>query len=222
LGHYPSKSDFERKVRDFLRSAPDGPIEDPLFYREIQDLLYLHPRYEEKVGCGIDRIVVAANVEGSGSGFLILRIDGSSERFSYPKCISGKEPTRKSLAVEAFRFEVRDQISAYRSTVKLPVKCAISGQWIVHPSQLEIDHRVAFRDLLEAFRAEEGYFSWESVLTVGSGEDLRLADRARAARWWAFHKRTAELQPSLKRANAFKGARSQNSRERETTPARVQ
>uniref|UniRef100_UPI00397A0447 hypothetical protein n=1 Tax=Salmonella sp. SAL04284 TaxID=3159862 RepID=UPI00397A0447 len=83
-------------------------------------------------------------------------------------------------------------------------RCAISGEDIVHRSNLHIDHKVPFWRLLKAF-SEVHRVDLSLLDTMGSGEALVLVDQEISKAFEAFHLTHAELQPSSKTANALKG-----------------
>ena len=56
---------------------------------ELAALLKRHPEYAEKLGCGIRHFEVMAAEYGKQC-FRIVRLDDSSDRFSYPTCVSGR------------------------------------------------------------------------------------------------------------------------------------
>ncbi|GJM99703.1 hypothetical protein PR202_ga16828 [Eleusine coracana subsp. coracana] len=64
----------------------------------VEKLLSHHPRSEEKIGCGVDAIMVAKHPNYRNSSCLfVLRTNGDLEDFSYRKCLraylEGKYPS---------------------------------------------------------------------------------------------------------------------------------
>ncbi|KAI4303490.1 hypothetical protein MLD38_039113 [Melastoma candidum] len=51
--------------------------------------LRFHPRYDEKIGCGVKEIKVGYHQEHNSPCFKLVRKDGSVEDFSYHKCVHG-------------------------------------------------------------------------------------------------------------------------------------
>ncbi|WP_367620493.1 DCL family protein [Pseudomonas sp. CAN1] len=174
--------------------------------QKLHLLIALHPDAERKIGSGIDHFKVQRNVLGAGQGLWLVRSDGTEESFSYKRCITGVRQSSYGKVCEALRFSVRSQLIAYRETLTLPAICAISGEEIVHRSNLHIDHKVPFWRLLQAFSEIHGIDL--SVLdTVGSGEGLALVDQEISKAFETFHLTHAELQPSSKTANILKGGK---------------
>ena len=56
---------------------------------EWAELLKRHPEYAQKVGCGVHHFEVIA-AEYGAQCFRIVRLDNSSDSFSYPACVSGR------------------------------------------------------------------------------------------------------------------------------------
>lgn len=202
--HYPSKAALKKALKDFLGTAADGPITPPVRHHALLHLISRHPDAERKIGVGVHHFEVLSNTRGSGRSFVVVRLDETSVRFAYDKCIDRKMEAPEQRAKEAFRFAVRDQLWKYRSSIKLPIRCALTKRWIFKPEDMEIDHKVPFWMLLNRFLKEER-LSISNVATIGNGEDLSLADPALKLRWQRFHAANAELQPLFKLENRAKG-----------------
>jgi hypothetical protein len=203
---YPSKDALKEKISHFLLSAKDGLITQPELVQKLHHLLYLHPRALEKIGAGVREFRVAANSQGSGKSFMVMRHDNTCERFSYRTCIDGQAVSHRARVVETFRFAIRDQRNAYRDSLTLPVQCALTGSQIIRRADLHIDHRIPFSVLLEQFRAGEG-FQLASVAIRGNGERVEFEDLGLRERWCSFHHDNAALQPTCRTANIAKSDR---------------
>lgn len=209
---YNSKEQLKAEVRSFLWLAPSGSISDPDMHDKVNQLLLLHPNAARKIGCGVKEIVVAKNEMGSGKGFMVVRKDGTEVRFSYKRCIDGKVATTRFNAVEAMRFLVRPQIIEFRSKIKLPVKCTITGSWIQNHQEMHIDHTHPFWMLVHDF-CHTFNIDLTTIETRGSGEHLCLADSDLAISFFDYHRTFAELRPTLKVANLNKGGQLNTSTE---------
>lgn len=201
---FASKQDLKQRMKALLESAQEGPIDDPGLVDFLHGLLALHPRSDEKIGVGVARFMIARNQLGYGRGFMLVRTDGTSERFSYKPCINGQSATHRSRVVEAFRFAIRDQRDAFRDAVLLPATCALTGRAIAHRGDLHIDHVVPFWHLLLNFCKLRG-INLDAVATTGTGESLAIADRSIEADFQQFHSTVASLQATHREANAAKG-----------------
>lgn len=81
-----------RALRPHLLSAPAQDLvpDDESFVRE---LFKLHERYAEKVGAGFKSIKVGPSTDHPDSNcFLLVREDGSTDDFSYLKCVAAVFP----------------------------------------------------------------------------------------------------------------------------------
>lgn len=203
---YSSKQELLDRLKVFVATAPVGRVSHNIAIQKLHLLIALHPDAERKIGSGIDHFKVKRNVLGAGQGLWLVRSDGTEESFSYKLCISGVRQSSYGKVCEALRFSVRSQLIAFRETLMLPAKCAISGEDIVHRSDLHIDHKIPFWRLLQAFSEIHG-IDLSMLDTVGSGEALALVDQEVSKAFEAFHLTRAELQPSSKTANALKGGR---------------
>ncbi|KAK3222162.1 hypothetical protein Dsin_009187 [Dipteronia sinensis] len=71
----------------------------------VERLLPFHPKYEKKIGSGIDHILVGYHPEFKGTRcLLIARKDGEIIDFSYRKCIKGLIKNKYPLHADAFIF----------------------------------------------------------------------------------------------------------------------
>ena len=87
---------FEKKgeARDFYKEILNrysvGDVVNAADEADLRALLKHHTEYQVKVGVGIARIEVMANLHGTQS-FKLVRIDGSQDDFSYIHCITPKK-----------------------------------------------------------------------------------------------------------------------------------
>ena len=140
-------------LKEYLRTARMGRVSHPIAIQKLHLLLALHPDAERKIGVGVDHFLIVRN-ELSGRGFRLVRSDGTEDSFSYSKCITGVPQSPHGKACEALRFAVRPQLDAFRAQLTYPVTCAISGEPIVHPNDLHVDHERPFWQLLARFCGE--------------------------------------------------------------------
>jgi hypothetical protein len=202
---YPSKQALLDRLKHFVCSATPGRITSAEGIQKLRLLVALHPDAERKIGVGIDHFLIKRN-ELAGRGLHLVRIDGSTESFSYKKCISGIAQSHHGKVCEALRFVVRPQLDTFRAALTFPVKCAISGQDIVHPNDLHVDHKIPFWRLLEQFCVEHD-LDLRTLETAGSGLSLYLVDSSVSTAFEAFHQEHALLQPACRVANIIKGGR---------------
>nr|WP_249364290.1 DCL family protein [Pseudomonas aeruginosa] len=203
---YSSKQELLNRLKAFVGTAPIGRVSHKIATQKLHLLIALHPDAERKIGSGVDHFKVERNALGAGRGLWIVRSDGTEASFSYKRCITGVRQSSYGKVCEALRFSVRSRLIEFRETLKLPARCAISGEDIVHRSNLHIDHKVPFWRLLKAF-SEVHRVDLSLLDTMGSGEALVLVDQEISKAFEAFHLTHAELQPSSKTANALKGGK---------------
>lgn len=203
---YASKDELKCKLKSFLQQMPEGIISQPANVEKLHYLICLHPRAQEKMGCGISHFEVARNRQGSGSSLVVVRTDGTSERFSYKACIDGQTVSNRAKALEALRFSVRSQMIEFRSTVQLPAICAISQRTITSREDMHIDHKIPFCVIVQDFCSKHG-FNLGHLLTRGNGETLQLEDSKCQQEFQRFHRVHAQLQATSKAANLEKGAK---------------
>jgi len=203
---YSSKQELLNRLRVFVGTAPIGRVSHNIAIQKLHLLIALHPDAERKIGSGVDHFKVERNALGAGQGLWLVRSDGTEASFSYKRCITGVRQSSYGKVCEALRFSVRSQLIAFRETLQIPAKCAISGKDIVHRSDLHIDHQIPFWRLLQDF-AEIQQVDLSQLDTVGSGETLALVNQNVSRAFEAFHQAHAKLQPSSRTANALKGGR---------------
>ena len=203
---YSSKQELLDRLKVFVATAPIGRVTHKIAIQKLHLLTALLPDAERKIGSGVDHFKVERNALGAEQGLWLVRGDGTEDSFSYKRCINGVRQSSYGKVCEALRFSVRSQLIEFRETLKLPSRCAISGEEIMHRSNLPIDHKVPFWRLLLAF-SEIHRVDLSLLDTVGSGETLALVDQAISKAFEAFHLPHAELQPSSKTVNALKGGK---------------
>lgn len=201
---YPTKKEFISEFSNYLKTTKSHIITNQEMTEKLSLLIHMHHSAKSKIGPGIKHFKVVKNAQGSGNSFVAVRIDGTEERFSYEKCITNQIPTKRSEVLEALRFAVRDQLFAFRKTLNLPVKCALSGNAIEKNEDLHIDHKTPFSELVREFLEIEST-TLEKLNTCGNGENLELADKELESRFRKFHESNAVLQPSLMKENIRKG-----------------
>jgi hypothetical protein len=113
-------------------------------FQEIMNLLEIHPRIKEKIGVGIKSVRVA-KVQYNTKSFELLRIDGSTEFFSYTKRINAPK-TNITKFREACRQAIQDDLRKVKlaffekHSKKGTVKCQETGEYTKF-EELNVDHR---------------------------------------------------------------------------------
>lgn len=143
---FKTKKAAVEHIREVLyRYPPNQPLGgvDLIF---ICDLLLLHPDADSKIGAGIKSIIVEDEVEFNKTRhFSVVRIDGSSDNFSFNKCLSPNLNDPIKLFKSAARRVIEDQIISFRdgsflladSTGKIP--CVLTLE-LIDKNNSHVDH----------------------------------------------------------------------------------
>lgn len=113
-------------------------------FNDVMDLLETHPRVQEKIGVGIEKVRVA-KVQYSTKSFELVRTDGSTEFFSYTKRINAPK-TNFTKFREACRQAIQDDLRSVKldyfekHSKKGQVKCQESKE-LAKYEELNVDHR---------------------------------------------------------------------------------
>lgn len=113
-------------------------------FNDIMDLLETHPKVKEKIGVGIDKVKVV-KVQYNTKSFELVRMDGSTEFFSYTKRINSPR-TNFTKFVEACRQAIQKDLRSVKleyfekHSKKGQVKCQESNE-LAKYEELNVDHR---------------------------------------------------------------------------------
>lgn len=113
-------------------------------FNDLMVLLETHPRVKEKIGVGIDKVRIA-KVQYNTKSFELVRIDGSTEFFSYTKRINAPK-TNFTKFREACRQAIQDDLRSVKldyfdkNSKKGQVKCQESNE-LAKYEELNVDHR---------------------------------------------------------------------------------
>lgn len=186
-----------------LASHSAGSILDDEEYEDIAALLLNHPSAKQKIGSGIKSITVNSDQFGTKC-FHVNRTDGTSDNFSYKKCVNGEsspitnfsQACRKSVEVDIIKL--RDELFSSGK----PVKCQESGQ-LLSLDQAHIDHRQpnTFSMIVERFIEIEG-IDVNDVEYISQGVYGRaLKDSTISMKFRNYHKEKAKLRVVAKDRN---------------------
>jgi hypothetical protein len=143
-GKFASKKEALNHYKAILNSYAFGEFINENDFNEILNLLETHPRVEEKIGIGIDKVRIS-KVQYNTKSFELVRTDGSTEFFSYTKRINSPK-TNFTRFREACRQAIQDDLRnvklAYfeRYSKKGKVKCQETGE-LAKYEELNVDHR---------------------------------------------------------------------------------
>lgn len=178
-------------------------------FNYVEQLLENHPRASEKIGVGIERIVVGLNPERNGKCFYVVRKDNSFDDFSYHRCIDG-EPNAFTTFAAACRRAVYEDIQDFRAKISAEidhpegkVKCAISGQ-MIHWRDAVIDHKPpkTFSVLVNLFQVAKqidmSKIEYDRELIGG----VKFRDKKLSEEFRQFHRQAALLRVVSRHKNS--------------------
>ena len=141
---FATKKDALTYYKTILNAYEFGEELNSNDFNDIMNLLETHPRVKEKIGKGIDKVKIA-KVQYNTKSFELVRIDGSTEFFSYTKRINAPK-----TSFTKFREACRQAIQNDLRNVKLDffdkhsingrVKCQESKE-LAKYEELNVDHR---------------------------------------------------------------------------------
>ena len=149
-----------------------------------------HPHWTEKLGAGIDHITVERNVYKK-HGFVLYRIDGTSDDISFVKCIENRTDTQK--VIECFRRAVLHDIIEMKEKAFASgtVTCELTGvplSW----NECHVDHvhPYEFRALLDAW-LDDNKLTLESFIVID--KDFAPQHNLLKLDWQEYHRKHAVL-----------------------------
>jgi hypothetical protein len=165
-----------------------------------------------KVGCGIDHFQAMMTIHGTQC-FRIIRIDGSGTDFSYPSCVTGRQPARKQEVSEALRRVV--QTDTYKACKAFfsdnkdadgTVKCAVTVECITR-DQAHMDHRppLTFEVIVNTFLTSNGLAVDQVPITTG--RDEQIAPEVTDPVFRRYHNKVATLDLVKKATNLAQSTR---------------
>jgi hypothetical protein len=138
------KKDALSYFKDILNSYKPTQIVNENDFKDLVEIIEVHPDKEEKIGCGIEKIQVI-EVRYKTKCFELIRTDGSTEVFSYLNCINGKlKPFTKfsKICRQIISEDLRNVKLTYfkKFSSKGDVKCQETGE-LCKWEELNVDHR---------------------------------------------------------------------------------
>jgi len=192
--HFESKSDAKRYIQKLYKELVGVKIDTthPKFKFFI-DLLNRHPRAHEKTNGVVPEFFIIKPVWNAVCCFINGNVD-----FSYQVCLTPSKNDQGRLE-QAMRNAVKDQTQAFRSTLTLPIPCAICLEPITTDNDLQIDHEITFKDLKNAFLTN--HTAPTEFNLSGPSSTFLPQDNAFEHRWYHFHKNNARLRPTHGKCN---------------------
>lgn len=141
---FATKKDALTHFKTILNSYDFGEQLSTNDFNDILDLLETHPRVKEKIGIGIEKVIVS-KVQYNTKSFDLVRADGSTEFFSYTKRINAPM-TNFTKFREACRQAIQDDLRSVKLdyfekySKKGMVKCQETKEHSKY-EELNVDHR---------------------------------------------------------------------------------
>ncbi len=155
-----TKISIERKTRSLLNQMLSSNLRGTSLTKITKDdpnwnffmaLFERHPDSVEKIGCGIDYILLSRNF-GGYPHLEIIRLDGSQESISWKTCCKAKRPSEKTNLARQYRREIAPDIINFKNKMAFESTCA-SCQIAEEECALEVDHygEFEFKDIVDLF-----------------------------------------------------------------------
>ncbi|WP_372775842.1 DCL family protein [Mangrovibacterium sp.] len=141
---FATKKDALTHYKTILNSYDYGEELNADDLNDILRLLETHPKVKEKIGVGIEKVIIA-KVQYNTKSFELVRFDGSTEFFSYTKRINAPK-TNFTKFREACRQAIQDDLRNVKldyfekHSKKGQVKCQESNE-LAKYEELNVDHR---------------------------------------------------------------------------------
>lgn len=200
---WPNKKSALEHYQAILASYSAGSTIEDEDYEDIAALLLNHPSAKLKIGSGIKSITVNSDQFGTKC-FHANRTDGTSDNFSYKKCINGESSAITNFsqacrkAVEEDIIKLRDELFSSGKSVR----CQESGQ-VLSLDQAHIDHRQphTFSMIVERFIEVNG-FDVDDIEYVSQGVYGRAFKDSKISKMFReYHKKKAKLRVVAKDRN---------------------
>ncbi len=191
---FATKAAAKKHYRLVLNVDPAGRFLDETEFRDVMDLLALHPRYTEKIGVGVQAVSITVNEYGTRS-FILHRDDGSLEDFSYIKCVDGDHKPFVEFS-RACRRSVESRLHDWKAAQMdgRTTRCAVSGE-VVTFSEAHVDHKppLTFSVIVKAFAVANNIDLLRVRYNRAGVVGVAFFDPSLSSQFDAFHARMAVL-----------------------------
>lgn len=193
---FDSKEKVKERVRKILYKYKPFTYLNDYDFKIIYDLLTHHKNFITKVGCGVKAFYTMPTEDNpKHNRFMLVRIDGSEEDFSYIKCIV-PEKAKKDI-VSILRKLVLPQTNAYKVLYfkQNTWVSEFSGEPLTFETS-HVDHKSpkTFNWLVNEF-LKLNKLTFEEIKTksINNVYDDTLEDKTLEEKWIDFHLKEAEL-----------------------------
>lgn len=202
---FPTKKSVKDYCREILRkSAPHFPL--PADHQFLLDLLALHPRAKDKIGCGVRSFMVQVDpVWKTTRHFQLLRTDGSTTDWSFSTCLDGEN--HRANAIAALRHATSAQIIEFKRDqfdASEFIKCPFTGDLVTF-NTCHVDHAApdTFSALVTKWLTLSGITPDQVKLKPNCDNQwaCEMTDPEQIKSWLEFHYAGASLRIVSPRAN---------------------
>jgi hypothetical protein len=216
---FKSKKEALSYYKTILNSYDFGQTINPSDFADILALLDTHPKVEEKIGVGIKEVQIA-KLKYNTKSFELVRIDNSTEYFSYTKRINAPK-TNLTKFREACRQATKDDLRKVKLSYfekyskKGLVKCQETGElctWV----ELSVDHRQpnTFSVIVDRF-IELNRIDIEKIKYIEiDGGPNEIADNELKEKFRQYHAEKANLRIVKKDLNLGRAYQARISRQK--------
>ncbi len=217
--NFKYKKDVTAYFKKILNSYNFGEFLNNDDFQDVLNLLKIHPHAKERIGAGIKKIKVD-ETRYKMKCFNAIRVDSSSEIFSYIKCINGSNSPLKK-----FSNTCRDAIADDLRLVKLSffkgnskkgrVKCQETGELSLW-EELNVDHRQpnTFSVIVDRFIELHG-IDLSSIEYIETIDNVYLfKDNDLTEKFKKYHKEKANLRLVRKDKNLGRANLARNKRQK--------
>lgn len=195
---FATKKDALNYYKTILNSYEFGETLNKDDLKAILELLDTHPRVKEKIGVGIEKIRIA-KVKFNTKAFELVRVDSSTEYFSYTKRINAPKSdfTKfREACRQAIQEDLRNVKLAYfdKFSKKGKVKCQETGE-LLKWEDLSVDHRQpnTFSVIVDRFIELNNLNIGEIKYFEIGGDMDEIADDELKEKFSQYHKDKANL-----------------------------
>jgi hypothetical protein len=204
---FKTKKDALSFFKTILNSYKFGEELSPKDFLYVLGLLKMHPKSKTKIGIGIKNIRITKIPKYNTKAFELIRLDDSTEIFSYINCLNVPKTDAKrftSACRQAVQGDLRNVKLAYfqQCSKKGKVKCQETNELLVW-ADVHIDHRqpntfsVIVDRFIELYNIDIHNVKYIEVLDgVSEFEDEKLNQKFRE-----YHKEKANLRVVKKNLN---------------------
>ena len=153
---YRTHEDLKEKCRSVLYSDSDGDVVGGEDHKFLMALVDRHPDSDRKIGSGVWRFR-RGRANHSTHCFYIDRMDGTTDDFSFVKCVAGKTKGVQQELERALRAIIQPDMYVYKQKLfgMGDVKCSLSGMSLVW-GDCHIDHYpVTFQTIVHRWLKQE-------------------------------------------------------------------